>query len=297
MSSAPYPSNRLPPWIRVRMPTDAGKYRAVHEALRDTELPTVCESAHCPNRLECFNHGTATVMILGDICTRDCRFCAVKHGIPAPPAADEPDRVKKLAARLGLRYVVVTSVTRDDLPDGGAAIFAGVIRALRSIPVRVEVLTPDFQGREEAIAAVLAAGPEVFNHNLETVRRLQPLIRPQADYQRSLQVLRTAARLNPRTAIKSGLMLGLGETDAELETALRDLRQHGCRLLTLGQYLAPSRRHHPVARYVTPAEFKSYRALALELGFTAVAAGPLVRSSYQADRLAEPVPRAGACQP
>ncbi len=291
------PSHRLPPWIRVRLPAAEQHYRVVHDALRAAGLPTVCESARCPNRQECFNRGTATVMILGDTCTRRCRFCAVKHGAPVPPAADEPARVAQLAVRLGLRYVVVTSVTRDDLPDGGAAIFAAVIRALHAIPVRVEVLTPDFQGQESSIAAVLAAAPEVFNHNLETVRRLQPLIRPQADYDRSLQVLRSAARLRPRTLVKSGLMLGLGENDAELRQALRDLLDNGCRALTLGQYLAPSRRHFPVARYVTPAEFENYRQFALQLGFAGVAAGPLVRSSYQADRLAGATCGGEACQP
>ncbi len=291
------PSHRLPPWIRVRVPAAEQKYRAVHAALREAGLPTVCESAHCPNRLECFNRGTATVMILGDICTRNCRFCAVKHGAPAPPHPDEPARVKQLAVRLGLRYVVVTSVTRDDLPDGGAGIFADVIRALHGIPVRVEVLTPDFQGREASIAAVLAAEPEVFNHNLETVRRLQPQIRPQADYTRSLQVLRTAARLRTQTLIKSGLMLGLGETDAELRQSLLDLLENGCRALTMGQYLAPSRGHFPVARYVAPAEFETYRDWALQMGFAAVASGPLVRSSYQADILAGAARGAQACQP
>ncbi|MGI6086581.1 MAG: lipoyl synthase [Kiritimatiellia bacterium] len=278
--------HRLPPWIRVRASGAEHNYGAVHAALRMTGLPTVCESAKCPNRLECFNRGTATVMILGDTCTRNCRFCAVKHGAPAPPAMDEPERVAQLAAKLGLRYVVVTSVTRDDLPDGGAAIFADVIRALHAIPVRVEVLTPDFQGNEASITTVLAAEPEVFNHNLETVRRLQPLIRPQADYNRSLQVLRSAARRRPTMPVKSGLMLGLGETDDELRQALCDLREHGCTTLTLGQYLAPSRQHFPVARYVHPDEFEAYRQLALQLGFVGVAAGPLVRSSYHAERLA-----------
>ncbi|MCA1808171.1 MAG: lipoyl synthase [Kiritimatiellia bacterium] len=277
---------RLPPWIRVRAPADGFKLDAVHRTLRATGLPTVCESAHCPNRAECFARGTATVMILGEICTRDCRFCAVTHGTPQPPAPDEPERVAELARRLKLRYVVVTSVTRDDLPDGGAGVFAAVIRQLKSIPVQVEVLTPDFQGHEPSIATVIQAEPDVFNHNLETVRRLQALIRPQADYQRSLEVLRMASRMDSRVTIKSGLMLGLGETDAELREALRDLRAQGCMALTLGQYLAPSRNHHPVERFVPPAEFDAWRQTALEMGFAAVAAGPLVRSSYRADELA-----------
>ncbi len=277
---------RLPPWIRVRLRAD-GAVGRVQAALRGEALHTVCESAQCPNRLECFHRGTATVMILGDVCTRRCRFCAVRQGRPAPPDPEEPARVAVAARRLGWRYVVVTSVTRDDLPDRGAGQFAATIAALRGLPgVRVEVLTPDFLGEAERVREVLAAAPAVFNHNLETVARLQAPVRPQADYARSLGVLRTAAAWRPAVPVKSGLMVGLGETAAELEDAMRDLRAAGCRLLTLGQYLAPSRRHWPVARFATPAEFEEYRRRALALGFAAVAAGPLVRSSYQAESLA-----------
>ncbi len=291
MNSTPEPPaptaapGRLPPWIRVRLRADGASGR-VRAALREGCLHTVCERAQCPNRLECFDRGTATVLILGDRCTRQCRFCAVHGGTPLPPDPTEPDRVAALAVRLNLQYMVVTSVTRDDLPDAGASHFARTLERLHRVPgLRVEVLTPDFGGVPELVDTVLDAAPAVFNHNLETVRRLQPEIRPQADYERSLAVLgRAAGRSGP--LVKSGLMLGLGETDTELREALADLRAAGCRLLTLGQYLAPSRRHWPVARFVTPDAFAAWTQEALALGFDAVAAGPLVRSSYQAERLA-----------
>lgn len=277
--------SRLPPWIRVRLRAD-GHFSKVHETLRQGGLHTVCEGARCPNRLECYNRGTATVMILGDTCTRRCRFCAVRDGVPHPADPREPERVVTMARTLGLRYVVVTSVTRDDLPDGGAGFFAETIIQLKRLDgVTVEVLTPDFQGKKHLVETVLAAGPHVFNHNLETVRRLQPDVRPQADYDRSLQVLRIAAAWLPELIVKSGLMVGLGETDDELMAALVDLRAAGCRSLTLGQYLAPTPRHWPVARFVPPQQFEHYRCRALGLGFLAVAAAPLVRSSYQADQL------------
>ncbi len=263
-----------------------GRLAAVRDALAGAGLNTVCESAQCPNRQECFHRGTATFMILGKICTRRCRFCAVESGAPRPPDPDEPRRVAETAARLGLRHVVVTSVTRDDLPDGGAGAFAAVVSWIRFRPgITVETLTPDFQGQAAALAAVLEAGPDVFNHNLETVERLQPAIRPQADYRRSLAVLRAAGRHRPRPVVKSGLMVGLGETDSELFRALADLRAAGCDALTLGQYLAPSREHLPVDRFVPPERFAEYREKALILGFTAVAAGPLARSSYRAEAL------------
>lgn len=278
---------RLPPWIRTRWRTD-GRTTVVQDSLQAARLSTVCENARCPNRAECFHNGTATVMILGAHCTRQCRFCAVAAGPPEPVDLDEPRRVAALAARLNLRHVVVTSVTRDDLPDGGAGIFAATIRALKSRPATtVEVLTPDLQGNQRALTQVLEAGPDVFNHNLETVARLQPIIRPQADYRRSLAVLQTAARWTPALQVKSGLMVGLGETDDELFAALAAVRQAGCDLLTIGQYLAPTPRHYPVARFVPPDTFAQYRRTALALGFRAVAAGPLVRSSYQAARLLE----------
>ncbi len=260
-------------------------------------LHTVCQSADCPNRHECFNKGTATMLILGDICTRDCRFCAIGHGDPVPVDKDEPRRVAQAAKDLGLRYVVVTSVTRDDLPDGGAGMFAATVREIRSmLPAStVEVLTPDFEGEDEDIAAVLAAGPHVFNHNVETVRRLQSTIRPAADYDRSLSVLRFAsawsacarrAGKRPRIVTKSGLMVGLGETDEEIRETMRELRSVGCEWLTVGQYLSPSGQHAPVARYVKPERFVVYGEWAKEIGFAAVASAPLVRSSYKADELA-----------
>ena len=254
--------------------------------LERLELNTVCEGAKCPNRADCWHDSAAAFLILGDACTRDCRFCAIPHEArPAAPDAGEPARLAEAAAAMGLRHVVVTSVTRDDLPDGGAGHFAATIREIRArVPgATVEVLVPDFRGEAAAIDAVLAARPDIFNHNLETVERLQREVRPQADYRRSLGVLRHAADAGART--KSGLMLGMGETDGEVSAALADLRGAGVELLTLGQYLAPSAAHHPVARYVTPAEFDRWRAEALGLGFASVASAPHVRSSYHADEL------------
>lgn len=278
-------ARRLPSWIRVRLRSQ-GHFPKVAEILRDKGLRTVCDGADCPNKPECYGRGTATVMILGDVCTRSCRFCAVPFGQPRPVALDEPARVAAFAQALSLTHVVVTSVTRDDLPDGGARVFAATIIQLKRLrSVTVEVLTPDFQGHEPAVAIVLSAAPQVFNHNLETVRRLQPQVRPQADYDRSLKVLRFAAAWAPELIVKSGLMVGLGETDDELMEALTDLRTVGCRSLTLGQYLAPSRQHLPVARYVRPEQFAHYQKRAFELGFAAVAAGALVRSSYRAEQL------------
>lgn len=277
---------RLPPWIRVRVPA-RGPAAAVTDLLARGSLHTVCQGAHCPNQSECFNRGTATFMILGDTCTRDCRFCAVTAGRPLPPDPGEPERVAEAAARLALKHIVVTSVTRDDLPDGGAGLFAETIRAIRvRLPKSaIEVLVPDFLGREIDLTTVLAARPEVFNHNLETVRRLQREIRPAADYERSLAVLRFAAASTLPPAVKSGLMVGLGETDGEMREAIADLRQAGCGLLTIGQYLAPSRQHAPVRRYVPPETFAGYARFATGLGFRGVASGPMVRSSYHAGRL------------
>ncbi len=279
-------AGRLPPWIRVRIGAH-GSTAEVSRLLSQTALHTVCQGAQCPNQHECFSRGTATFMILGDVCTRDCRFCAVTTGHPSLPDPGEPDRVAEAAGRLGLRHVVVTSVTRDDLSDGGAGLFAATIGALRRrLPAaKVEVLVPDFLGRGVDLTTVLAAGPDVFNHNLETVRRLQRTIRPAAEYERSLDVLRFAAAWTPRLTVKSGLMVGLGETDDELFEAMNDLRNAGCDLLTIGQYLAPSRRHAPVQRYVTPETFTAYAREATRLGFHGVASGPMVRSSYHADRL------------
>ncbi len=277
-----------PPWLRKRLPAGPD-YEQVRRLLRDCRLHTVCQSACCPNQFECFSRHTATFMILGDHCTRNCRFCAVHHGRPAAVDFEEPERVAEAAEQLGLRYVVVTSVTRDDLADGGAAIFAATIDALRRriAGVRVEVLIPDFQGAGKALQTVLDAGPEVLNHNLETVARLYGQARPQADYRRSLTLLAHSAATAPQVLTKSGLMLGLGESEAEVRTAFVDLRSAGVRILTLGQYLQPSADHLPVARYLTPEEFSHWRVEALAAGFAAVASDPFVRSSYRADALCE----------
>ena len=284
-SAAAAGHQRLPPWIRIRFDA-CGRYAQVDDLLRASKLHTVCESARCPNRQECFNRGVATVMILGDRCTRQCRFCAVKHAPPLPPDPSEPERVARLGRKLKLRHMVVTSVTRDDLPDEGSGCFAETIRRIKEHPgVTVEVLTPDFHGRRECVNTVLAAAPDVYNHNIETVRSLQNAIRPQADYDRSLEVLRMAARWRPALQVKSGLMLGLGETDDEVISAMGDLLDAGCRLLTLGQYLAPSRSHHPVQRYVRPETFEALGSRARAMGFIKVASAPLVRSSYEADRM------------
>jgi len=274
---------RLPPWFRRPVRTDA-RYGRVTRTLARGGLHTVCRSARCPNRHECWSAGTATFMILGDACTRRCRFCAVPGGPPAPPDPGEPARVAAAARELRLRHVVITSVTRDDLPDGGAGAFAAAIRAVRAaLPgATVEVLTPDFQGLEPALAIVLDESPDVFNHNLETVRRLQSEVRPQASYDRSLRVLAFAATRRGGRAVKSGLMLGLGETDGEADGALKDLRAAGVSFLTLGQYLAPTRSSWPVARFIEPEAFDAWARRAKELGFGRVESGPLVRSSYRA---------------
>jgi len=277
---------RLPPWIRQPLRTDR-HYGAVQQVLTNLSLHTVCRSAHCPNQQECWNRGTATFMILGNTCTRACQFCNVTTGTPTAPDAGEPQRLAEAVQQMKLRHVVITSVTRDDLPDGGAAHFAATIAAVRAaLPgALIEVLTPDFGGATDALDSVLAARPDVFNHNLETVRRLQPEVRPQADYERSLGVLRHAAAFLPKPAVKSGLMVGLGETDTELLGACRDLRAAGCELLTVGQYLRPRDGKREVARFVTPEAFAQLKQAARSLGFRAVAAGPLVRSSYRAEEL------------
>lgn len=271
----------VPNWLRVKV-GKAKLSRATRELVAGHGLHTVCENAHCPNIGECYACQTAAFMILGNTCTRNCRFCAVNHGVPQAVDPDEPRRVAQAAAKLGLRYVVVTSVTRDDLPDGGAGQFAATIRAVRAqLPdARVEVLTPDFRGDPAALHTVLNAGPDVFNHNLETVRRLQVTVRPQAAYETSLAVLREASSRGALT--KSGLMVGLGETDEEVREAFRDLAAAGVRILTVGQYLQPTRRHLPVARYVEPEAFDAYRAWGREAGIAHVFAGPFVRSSYKA---------------
>lgn len=278
------PRPRLPDWLRLQLPRGEtfGRTRAL---LGGLQLHTVCESARCPNHWECWGHGTATFMIAGDRCTRACRFCAVTPGAPDPLDADEPRRVGEAVRRLGLRHVVITSVTRDDLPDGGAAHFRQTVEAVRAVnsKVTVEILTPDFNGDEAAIAEALAGGPDVFNHNLETVRRLTPLMRSKATYDRSLGVLRSARRLGgPKLRIKSGLMAGLGERAEEVLQTMDDLRAAGVDLLTIGQYLQPDARRHPVVEFVTPAQFEAYRLEALRRGFRHAASAPMVRSSYHA---------------
>jgi lipoyl synthase len=278
-----------PEWLiaevrRAKRGTGAEMVAQTRNLLDRLHLPTVCDSARCPNRGECFSHHTATFLILGEVCTRGCAFCAVSKGKPAPVEADEPQRLARAVAELGLRHVVITSVTRDDLPDGGAAHYARVVAALRQdCPgVRVELLVPDFAGSREALATVLASGPDILAHNLETVPRLYPQVRRGADYRRSLTVLEQAKELAPNLITKSGLMLGLGEESPEIEAVLRDLRHVACDMLTIGQYLSPSLHHAPVARFVNPEEFASRQRQALDLGFKSVAAGPLVRSSYKA---------------
>jgi lipoic acid synthetase len=277
-----------PAWLWQRLPLRAESAVARMEILLDRlGLHTVCREAHCPNIADCFSQGTATFMILGDSCSRGCRFCAVRQAVPVPLDPDVPERVADAAARLNLRHVVVTSVTRDDLPDGGARQFAATVQAIRRrMPGTVtEVLVPDFGGSRRALETVLAAQPDVLNHNIETVRGLYPRVRPGADYRRSLGVLAWAKAQAPRVVTKSGLMLGLGENTTELARTLYDLRAARCELLTLGQYLQPTDSQVPVDRYVPPDEFASYRAQAEGLGFRGVAAGPLVRSSHRAEDL------------
>jgi lipoic acid synthetase len=274
-----------PKWLRA--PAPAGEnYRQLKDLVGRLRLHTVCESAACPNVGECWNHRTATFMILGNVCTRRCGFCAVEKGAPLPVDYDEPNRVAEAVAAMGLRFAVVTSVDRDDRADGGAELFALTIRAIHGrVPgCGVEVLTPDFQGRREAVETVLEAAPEVFDHNIETVPRLYRQARPGARYERSLEVLAWAGEVAPSTPVKSGLMLGLGETADEAIEAMRDLRAAGVRILTLGQYHSPSPRHLPIARYVAPEEFDELRHAGCEMGFSHVESGPLVRSSYHAAR-------------
>ncbi|HEY7313802.1 MAG TPA: lipoyl synthase [Gemmataceae bacterium] len=279
------PTRRLPSWLKRRLPRGNGNF-FTQDLLRELRLETVCENARCPNRPECYSRRTATFMILGNVCTRPCGFCSVPKGAPDALEDDEPARVAEAAHRLRLRHVVITSVTRDDLPDGGADHFRRCILAVRErTGAVVEVLTPDFLGDLSAVERVLEAAPEVFNHNMETVPRLYKKVRGRASYQRSLDLLAHVKRRSPSTVTKSGLMLGLGETTEELFEVLADLRAAGCDTLTLGQYLAPTLKHIPVARYVPPAEFDALAVLARSLGFAKVVAGPFVRSSYHADEM------------
>jgi lipoic acid synthetase len=275
---------RLPAWLKRPLPAGNGNNFTAH-LIEDLKLETVCESARCPNRPECWSRRTATFMIMGNLCTRTCSFCSVPKGTPEHLEADEPARLAEAAARLGLKHVVITSVTRDDLPDGGADHFAKCIAAVRArLPhAAVEVLTPDFLGDNSAIDHVTDANPEVFNHNLETVPRLHRVVRGRALYSRSLNLLARVKQRAPHIVTKAGLMLGVGETIDELFDVFADLRAIGCDVLTLGQYLAPTAKHIPVARWVPPAEFDSLAASARLLGFKQVVAGPYVRSSYHAD--------------
>ena len=278
-----------PSWIRVRAASPNSRFHEIKDILRRQALHTVCEEATCPNIAECFGKGTATFMILGDICTRRCPFCDVAHGRPLAPDADEPRHLAETIAQLKLRYVVITSVDRDDLKDGGAQHFVDCIRAVRaaSPTTTIEVLVPDFRGRlDRALEILKAAPPDVMNHNLETVPRLYKRARPGGDYEHSLQLLQEFKRVHPEVPTKSGLMVGLGEADEEILTVMRDLRAHDVDMLTIGQYLQPSPHHLPVERYVEPSVFLAFEEQAAQLGFRHAAIGPLVRSSYHADQQA-----------
>jgi lipoyl synthase len=289
-STVTKPRPRLPAWLHTRLPT-IDSFAATRALLDELKLHTVCQSAACPNHWECWGKGTATFMIGGDRCTRACGFCAVTTAKPLALDTDEPARVAEATHRLRLRHVVITAVARDDLADGGADHFRRTIEAVRALnpATIIEVLTPDFNAREAAIDAVLAANPHIFNHNLETVRRLTPVVRSRATYDRSLSVLALVkAKRNGTVHTKSGLMLGLGETEEEMFAALADLRRVGCDLLTLGQYLQPTLRHLPVVEFVTPEKFAEYGARAREMGFRHVASAPMVRSSYHADEVTLP---------
>lgn len=276
---------RLPDWIKVKH--NQSRLHGMKSVLREFGLSTVCEEARCPNKAECFARPTATFMILGSRCSRRCGFCAVESAQPEPLDREEPLRVALAAKRMGLRYVVITSVTRDDLPDGGAGHFAKTVEAVREhLPnAKVEVLTPDFRGDREALERVLASRPDVFNHNVETVPRLYPVARPQADYRRSLGLLKAAGELSSSVSTKSGLMLGLGEGHDEVLEVLRDLRDAGCSFVTIGQYLRPSKANLPVREYVAPEAFERLREEAMQMGFRHVASAPLVRSSMNAEEM------------
>jgi len=280
------PVRRLPTWLKRPLPV-GGQLAATRGIVTECGVATVCQEARCPNLTECWSHKTATFMILGDRCTRGCRFCAVTTGKPNPPETDEPERLADAVARLELKHVVITAVSRDDLLDEGASHFADCVRAVRrQVPsANIEVLPADFHARPECLATLCDAGPDVYNHNLETVERLAPTVRPQANYRRSLKVLELVKKAYPNIATKSGLMLGLGETADELHQTLTDLRSVGCEIVTIGQYLQPSPQHIPVAHYYEPTEFERFADWARELGFAGIASGPFVRSSYHADVL------------
>lgn len=286
LSPAPPPPRR-PDWLRARIPTGAA-YQETKSILRTLDLHTVCESANCPNIGDCFSRHTATFLILGNVCTRSCPFCDIRSGKPLPVDPEEPRRVAEAVRRLGLHYTVVTSVNRDELPDGGASHFAAVIREIReAIPsAKVEVLIPDFLGDDDALRTVLDAKPDVLNHNLECVKRLYKRVRPAGRYDRSLRLLQNVATWTQDIPAKSGIMVGVGETNEEVEETLRDFHAHGVSMVTIGQYLPPSGSHLPLERYVTPAEFAHFREYGLALGIRQVASGPLVRSSYHAEEQA-----------
>lgn len=276
---------RHPPWLKVRAPFGS-RVHDLKQLMASLDLNTVCQEAQCPNMGECWSHGVATFMILGDICTRGCRYCAVSKGKPGQLDENEPERVAEAVGRMGLKHVVITSVDRDDLADGGAKVFAETVQAVRgSRPdCIVEVLIPDFQGSESALRKVLEAGPEILNHNIETVPRLYPVARGGGDYEISLQLLERSRHINPEIVTKTGIMLGLGERDEEVLAVMQDLCGRGVAILTIGQYLRPSGWHLPVARYYRPDEFKAWKEVGEKLGFAHVESGPLVRSSYLADR-------------
>jgi lipoic acid synthetase len=263
------------------------KLHATKSLLRNHKLSTVCEEARCPNKIFCFSKPAAAFMILGDICTRNCAFCSVKSGMPSEVDIDEPAKIADAALKMGLKYVVITSVTRDDLPDGGASMFAATVKAVKNkLPgAKAEILTPDFRGDIDALRVVVESAPDVFNHNIETVKRLYEKIRPQADYRRSLNVLYNAGKIKPGMRTKSGLMLGFGETMDEVVELFKDLRSAGCNYLTIGQYLRPTKKNLPVVEYIKPDVFEDLKEMAVELGFEYVAAGPLVRSSMNAEEM------------
>ncbi len=276
-------ARRLPPWLKRPLPV-GGTMAATRRIVADSGVATVCQEAHCPNLTECWSHKTATFMILGDRCTRRCHYCAVATARPLPPEPDEPARLAEAAQKLGLRHVVITAVARDDLPDEGAGQFAACVRAIHDVlpGATIEVLPADLHARPELIDTICEAAPDIFNHNIETVERLTPIVRPQAKYRRSLDVLRIVRERYPEIPSKSGLMVGLGETDEEIDRTLADLRQVGCQIVTIGQYLQPSPKHAPVARFYRPNEFDAMARRAEQLGFAGVASGPFVRSSYNA---------------
>ncbi len=284
-------SSRRPAWLRMRVPTGPA-FDQMASLLKKASIQTVCEEAHCPNLCECFPRGTASFLIMGSRCTRHCSFCAVDHGPLKPLDPEEPGRVAKAVQSLGLSYVVVTSVTRDDLSDGGASCFSATISAIRETcpGVRVEVLIPDFQGDADALKTVVLAEPDVLGHNIETVPSLYPEVRPGAEYERSLALLRRSKHFNPSIPVKSGLMLGFGESSQEVRQTLQDIADTGCSMLTIGQYLRPSFEHLPEKRYPTPEEFDNWKAIAFEMGFEKVSSAPIVRSSYRARELYESVP-------